>query len=154
MSGWGSAFALRASARQPSAIPVLACLAEARLIHERRLAGRQGFFAATLRNPDKDRLFSHKPQHTSILASSSSLVEWRLFASVFVSCQHDDTRDDIRTERSLSFRCRKPTRSNSGRRVSANTTALGVRLQPDFPRSAGGGIDGTSARLDMRAYLV
>src|SRR5438552_526639 len=62
------------------------------------LAGRQGFFWPISRNPNKDGLFSNKPHDINNFAFSSSFVGFRLLASIFVLCQHNDTRNDTRRE--------------------------------------------------------
>ena len=70
------------------------------------LAGRQGVFSPISGNPNEDGRVSRKPRGASNLAFSSSFVGFRLFASIFVLCQRNDTRNDTRRER-LEFRSAK-----------------------------------------------
>jgi hypothetical protein len=75
------------------------------------LAGRQGFSRPVSRNTNKDGLFSRKRRGTSNLGSSSSFVGFRLFASVFVLCQLNDTRNDTRRNRLGGSLRRSPRRT-------------------------------------------
>jgi hypothetical protein len=51
-----------------------------------------GILFAYFKKPNKHGLFSRKPRRASNLAFSSSFVGVRLFTSVFVFCQRNDTR--------------------------------------------------------------
>jgi hypothetical protein len=57
-----------------------------------------GILFAYFKKPNKHGLFSRKPRRASNLAFSSSFVGVRLFTSVFVFCQRNDTRNDTRRE--------------------------------------------------------
>ncbi len=93
-------------------------------VRAHRDPGRQGFFWPIARNPNRDRLFSRKPRGTSHLAFSSSFGGFRLFASVFVLCQRNDTRNDTRREGLRDF-LGKDLRSGP-RRVSTGSGSLTV----------------------------
>ncbi len=59
----------------------------------------RGFFSPISRNANKDWPISRKPRDTNNLAFSSCCVGFRPFASIFVLCQHNDTRNDTRRNR-------------------------------------------------------
>ena len=67
------------------------------------MAGRQGVFAPAFRNPNKNWPFHHNSYDASELAFLDSFVRFRPFASVFVFCQRNDTRDDTRRKGLSSF---------------------------------------------------
>jgi hypothetical protein len=63
------------------------------------LGWEAGILFANVKKDQQRRPFSHKPRGASSLAFSSVSVDLRLFTSVFVRCQRNDTRNDTRRNR-------------------------------------------------------